>query len=216
MKELHRISTNPANCILMVVDMENEFCSPGGKMYSETSSRIMPGVISAIGGLAKRSRDAGIPVIYIQSLRTLQEPEFTVFGAKPMLEKGTWGVEIVHELKPRRGDRIVQKFSHDPFLKPDLDRLLKKLVPDPTRCCAVVTGGAISVCVYHTIMGFHLRDYWTVVPLDCVYYLEEAEKQAALQLVSLGAYPNVFLSRSDLIEVSRVPDGSRPAPLLKS
>ena len=88
MKELHRISANPANCILIVVDMENEFCTPGGKMYSETSSKIMPGVISAIRGLTSRFRDAGIPIIYIQSVRTLQEPEFTVFGAEPILERG--------------------------------------------------------------------------------------------------------------------------------
>jgi nicotinamidase-related amidase len=213
MKELKRISASPLNSLLIVVDMQNEFCSPGGTMYSETSSRIMPGIISGIRQLTERFRHTGIPVIYIQSVRTFQEPEFTVFGARPMLKIGTPAVEIVDDLKPHPGDTIIQKFSHDPFLKPDLDLLLKKLVPDPTRCCAIVTGGGLNVCVYHTLMGFHLRNYWTILPLDCVYYLEEREKEATLQQLSIFAYPNIFFTRSDLIEVSRSTSNSLVRPL---
>jgi len=212
MKALQSIQINRENAILMIVDMENEFCKPGGKLYSETSARIMTGVISAIQELAKRARGAGIPIIYIQSVRTHKEPEFTVFGTEPVLKRGTWAVEIVEELKPQRGDFIVQKFSHDPFYKPVLDQVLQRLVPDPTWCCAVITGGAINVCVYHTVMGFHLRNYWTVVPVDSVYYMSDSGNQRALEQFSEPAYPNVFLSRSDLVEVSQVPAVARPAP----
>lgn len=211
MKSLQNIYINPGNSILIIVDMENEFCKPGGKIYFETSARIMPGVISAIQGLAERSRRAGIPIVYIQSVRTLREPQFTVFGQEPNLEIGTWAVEIVDELKPHEGDIVVQKFSHDPFYKPDLDKVLRKLVPDPTTYYAVVTGGAINVCVYHAVMGFHLRDYWTVVPADSVYYPDDSGNQRALEQFSFPAYPNIFLSRSDLIEVSPVPAAARPA-----
>ena len=89
MKALQNISINPENAILVIVDMENEFCKPGGKRYSETGARIVPGVISAIRALAERSRHAGIPVIYIQSVRTLEEPETTVFGREPILKIAT-------------------------------------------------------------------------------------------------------------------------------
>ena len=213
MKGLQSIQINRENAILVIVDMENEFCKPGGKLYSETSARIMPGVISAIHGLAERVRSAGIPIIYIQSARTLQEPEFTVFGTEPVLKLETWAAEIVEELEPQKGDIIVRKFSHDPFYKPDLDRVLQNLVRDPTWCYAVVTGGAINVCAYHTVMGFYLRNYWTVVPVDSVYYLGDPDNQRALEQFSHLAYPNVFLSRSDLIEVSQVPTVARPAPM---
>ena len=213
MKSLQNIQINPENAILIIVDMENEFCKPGGKLYTETSARIAPGVISAIRGLADRVRNAGIPVIYIQSVRTLREPEVTVFGQRPVLEVGTRAVEIVEELAPQKGDTIVQKFSHDPFYRKDLDQVLQKLVPDPTRYYAIVTGGAINVCVYHTVVGFHLRDYWTVVPVDSVYYSSEPDKQRALEQFSHPAYPNVFLSRSDLIEVSSTPVAAHSAPI---
>jgi len=203
MKPLQSFHINQQNAILIIVDVQNEFAKPGGKLGSEVSARIMPEVISAIQGLAERARSAGIPIIYIQSVRSLKEPEFTVFGREPHLELGTWAAEIVDELKPHEGDVVVQKFSHDPFLRKDLDEVLQKLVPDPTKYYAVVTGGAINVCVYHTVMGFHLRNYWTVVPVDCVYYINEAAYGRALEQFSEERpYPNVFLSRSDLIEIS--------------
>ncbi len=194
--------------------MEHEFCKPGGKLYTETSERIMPGVISAIQGLLKRARNAAIPIIYIQSSRTHKEPEFTVFGVEPNLKQGTWATEIIEELRPHHDDFIIRKFSHDPFFRPDLDKLLRQLVRDPTNCCAVVTGGAINICVYHTVMGFHLRNYWTVVPIDSVYYMSDDDKQIALkQFSNYGAYPNIFLSRSDLIEVSEIAEAIRPNPI---
>ena len=203
MKPLKSFHINEQNAILIIVDVQNEFAKPGGKLGSEVSARIMPGVISTIQGLVERARTAGIPVIYIQSVRTLKEAEFTVFGREPHLELGTWAVEIVEELKPHEGDIVVQKFSHDPFFRKELDEVLQGLVPDPTKCYAVVTGGAINVCVYHTVMGFHLRNYWTVVPVDCVYYINEPAYERALgQFSEERPYPNVFLSRSDLIEIS--------------
>ncbi len=210
MKSLQNISINPANAILVIVDMQNYFCKPGGIAYSETSARIMPGVVSAARGLAEQARAAGIPIIYIQSVRTLEEPEFTVFGRPPHLELGTPATEIVDELKPHEGDIVIQKFSHDPFFRKDLDEVLQKLVPDPTNYYAVVTGGAVNVCVYHAVMGFYLRDYWTVVPVDCVFYLDDSGKERALEQFSLRGYPNIFLSRSDLIEASSVPVPGRP------
>lgn len=205
MKSLQNIQINPGNAILIIVDMENEFCKPGGKRYSEMSARIMPDAISTIRDISERARSAGIPIIYVQSVRTLTEPEFTVFHLEPMLELGTWAVEIVEELKPQGGDIVIQKYSHDPFYRKDLDQVLQKLVPDPTRYYAVITGGNINICVYHAVMGFHLRDYWTVVPIDGVYYGSDADRQRALEQFSHPAYPNIFLSRSDLIEVSRIP-----------
>ena len=203
MKPLQNFSINKQNAILVIVDIQNEFAKPEGKLGSAVSAKIMPGVISTVQGLADQARSAGIPIIYIQSVRTLKEPEFTVFGRQPHLEIGTWASEIVDELKPHEGDTVIQKFSHDPFYRQDLDEVLEKLVPDPAKCYAVVTGGAINVCVYHTVMGFHLRNYWTVVPVDCVYYISEEGRDRALgQYSEERPYPNVFLSRSDLIEIA--------------
>lgn len=213
MKTPQSIHINRGNAVMVIVDVQNEFCKPGGKGLTPRRAQIMPGVISAIRGLSQRARGAGIPIIYVQSVRTLHEPEVTVFGKAPSLQAGSWGVEIVEELKPQPGDIVVQKFSHDPFYKTDLDRVLQSLVSDPTQCYAIVTGGGISVCHYHGVMGFYLRNYWTVVPLDCVHYMDDAANQRALEQFSLTAYPNIFLSRSDLIKVSKASGRTGPKPI---
>ena len=100
---------------------------------------------------------------------------------------------------------MVQKFSHDPFYNTKLDGVLKKLTPDPTKYIAIATGGSVNVCVYHTTMGLYLRNYWTVVAVDGVYDSAGSGLNVALTQFSLPGYPSIFLSRSDLIEMSRTP-----------
>ncbi|MBI2860913.1 MAG: cysteine hydrolase [Chloroflexi bacterium] len=212
MKELQDIYVNSRNSILVIVDMENEFCKPGGKNFPTAKADTLPLIISAIGRLADRARSAGVPVIHIQSVRTLNEPEFTVFGRPHHLKLGTWGAEIVDELKPRPGEPVIQKYSHDCFYRTGLDDLLQRLVPDPTSCYAIVTGGTVNVCVRHAVFGLYLRDYWTVVPVDGVVYTSDLTRQNALESYSHRAYPNIFLSRSDLIHFSK--DGVGPAPVV--
>lgn len=186
----------------MVVDIENEFCKPGGKFYLPERAHVYQAMITAVKGLAQQARETRVPIVYIQSVRTLREAEFTVFGAQPHLQIGTWNSEIVEELGPRPEDIVVQKFCHDAFFRPDLDRVLGKLVKEPTKCHAIVTGGGTSVCYHHAVMGFHLRDYRTVVPVDCLYSGTDGYHQLGLEMLSHPAYPNVVFSRSDLIKMS--------------
>lgn len=210
MKSEQAMSVNPANSILVVVDVQNEFCKPGGFRYTSTSARLMPTFIPAITGLVEKVRAAKIPIIYIHSVRTLKEAEFTVFGRDKYLELRSWGAEIIDEIKPHKGDIVIDKFSHDCFFRKELDEALKKLVSDPTNCQVIITGGAINVCVYHATMGFYLRDYWTVVVTDCCFYSVEFAKDLALNQFSLAAYPNIFLTRSDLVQISSTPAPGRP------
>lgn len=213
MKSLQNIYINKSNAILVIVDAENEFCKPGGKRYAEASAQTVPPVISAIRGLMEQCRNADIPVIYIQSVRSLKEPEFTVFGKKPFLEAGTWAVEIVEELKPRSGDPVIPKYCHDPFHETNLEEILKELTPDPTKYYAIMTGGATEVCLYHAVLGFYIRNYWTVVPVDGTFSISESGKQVALEQFSLRSYRSIFLSRTDLIEVTQDPTKIATVPV---
>ena len=214
MKSLQNIYINKSSAILVIVDIENEFCKPGGKRYSEASDMTTQQVIAAVKGLMERCSHADIPIIYIQSVRTLKEPEFTVFGKAPFLEEGTWAVEFVDELQPRVEDVVIPKYCHDPFHETNLSQVLKELIPDPTKCYAIVTGGATEVCLYHAVLGFYVRNYWTVIPVDCTFSISESGKEAALEQLSLRSYRSIFLTRSDLVEITREPSliGRLPVP----
>ncbi|MBI4284478.1 MAG: cysteine hydrolase [Chloroflexi bacterium] len=207
------LTADSGNAVLVIVDVQNEFCKPGGKVYNPKRDRSIVSMIAAIRGLAERARQASVPVIYIQSVRTTEEPYFTVFKQEPVLKIGTWASAIVDELKPQREDIVVQKFSHDPFYRPDLDNVLKRLVPDPTGFYAIVAGGGANVCYCHAVLGFHIRDYWTVVPVDSVYARSDADMERAFEMFSQPAYPNVFLSRSDLITFSTQKTGPASLPI---
>lgn len=210
MKQLQAVEANPANAVLVVVDVQNAFAKAGGRNagsgeVSEAQAEAAEAPIAAIRSLVDGAHAARVPVVYIQSVRTHQEPLITVFGFPKILEIGGWDAEIVSELTPREGDLVVQKFSLDAFFQTRLDEVLCGLVPDPTRHQAIVTGGAANVCAYNAVMGFHLRNYCTVVPTDALYGSAEGHAYAMGHFSGL-VYPNIFLTRSDLVRFSREPE----------
>ena len=208
LKEAHPIYANPANTILLVVDMQNEFCKPGGAIFDhELSPTQMTTVIDATRGLTHKAREVGIPIIHIQSLRTLEEPEFTAFNERPIVKEGTWAAEIIDELKPQEHDIVVEAWSHDPFHRTRLDYIVKGLADVPTNSQVIITGGHICGSVYLTVMGFYFRHYWTVVPLDTLYGDDEG-MEFSLKQFSKDNLPSIFFTRSDLVEFSKVPETS--------
>jgi nicotinamidase-related amidase len=213
MKSLQAVHVHRDNALLLVVDVQNRNCHPRGESYDELKARVVPAAVGIIADLLARARGAAIPVVYVQSVRTLDEPEFTVFGAPPSKRIGTWDVEILDDVRPRPGERVVQKFSHDAFFRTRLDDILEELVPDPTRCFALVVGGATNLCVYHAVLGLHLRNYWTIVVTDGVFCRGEAARERALEQFSDRSYPNIILSRSDLVHCHADPTVTGPPPV---
>ena len=206
MKPLQRIQANPANSIVIVIDIQNEFCKPGGVLFPENRSEDAPTLIPAARRVIDGAGAVGVPVIYVQSVHTLLEPEFTVFDWSPRHTKyGTWNAEFVDELTPEPRDIIVRKWTHDPWYKTDLQRILDGLVPDPTKCQAIITGGAMIGCAHLGGSGFYIRNYQTVFVMDAVYGRPMMGAEH-FSRTSYPTYPNVYFSRSDLIEFSKVPD----------
>jgi nicotinamidase-related amidase len=214
LKTLQSIYANRTNAVLVIVDVQNRNCHPDGESWDEHKARVVPPALAVIRGLVDRARDAEVPIVYIQSVRTHDEPEVTVFGYKKGMKIGSWDVEIAEEIKPRPQDHVVQKFSHDAFFRTGMDAVLAELVADPTQCYALVVGGATNLCVYHAVMGLYLRNFWTVVVTDGCYTRYDEGRDRALAQFSEPSYPNIFLSRADLIELSAdlTFTGPRPVP----
>ena len=137
--------------------------------------------------------------------------DFLIMSPSYRTEGRSWGAAIIDEVLPQPGDTVIDKSSHDCFFNTDMNKTLNRLVSDPTCCQAIITGGAINVCVYHAAMGFYLRDYWTLVVTDCCFYGTATARDTAISQFSLGAYPNIFLTRSDLVNVFPVPVPGRPS-----
>ena len=194
---------DPKSAVLIVVDVQNWFAKPGGEFFDAKDQGEQDRTISMIGKLEsflrKCRQEEGLKIIFLQTIRTIDDPAFKAWGTKPRVIGGTWDAEIIEELKPLDDEVIVLKSSNDCFIKPDMEDVLQKYGIRPFEAKIIITGGNIGTCAYTAIIGFSQRNYYTLVPIDCTYGLKEAEERVLKQLSS-GAYNyNVALTNSDRI-----------------
>jgi biuret amidohydrolase len=182
------------DCALIIVDMQVEGCERHG-----------PGVLPVIGrirSLLDRFRKANGNVIHIQSVRHKEHPEFTFFGRPYSLLIDSPGAEFVEELKPLPGELVVQKFSHDCFYQTRLEELLQQLGIRPCQSDVVVTGIGSNNCVYHAVIGFHIRNFKTLVPEDCIHATHPDGQAFALSQFRSHAYDfNINVVTSGDLEI---------------
>lgn len=196
------IELNPECTGLIIVDMQNEGCERHGPE--------MKPVIANIRAVLDRFRAANGKIIHVQSVRTKDHPEFTVFGRPYALILGTHGADFVPELKPLPGETVVQKTSHDCFYKTQMESVLEKFDLQTCRDRIVVTGIGSSNCVYHAVIGFHIRNYYTTVLEDCIHGAAPHSQPFALAQFRSGAYNfNVTVARSDEIRLLEPPAAKR-------
>jgi nicotinamidase-related amidase len=187
------IELSPQGSGLIIVDMQAEGCERHG-------ATLKP-VIRNIRALLDRFRQANGKIIHVQSVRTKEHPEFTFFGKEYSLIDDSPAVEFVEELKPHADEPIVKKYSHDCFYQTSMEEQLKKYDLRPCRDHIVVTGIGSNNCVYHAVIGFHIRNYIVHVPEDCIHASRAEGQQFALSQFRSPAYNyNVGVTSSENIK----------------
>jgi len=142
---------------VVVVDMINDFVT--GVFKSERAEKIIPNVRR----LLDFARKEKIPIIYASDAHLPNmDKEFGVWP--PHAVAGTWGAQIVDELKPQKGDYTIQKRRYSAFQGTDLDQILRELEVDTLIMVGLVT----DICIQHTAADAFFRGYRTIVPQDCV------------------------------------------------
>ena len=170
---------------LIVVDMQNGYCSPGG-YFSQLGVDLAPTqqVIPAIAELIRITRDAGMQVIWFQngwdadqkeaggpgSVNQLKGNSLKLMRKKPelhgtLLTKGTWDFELVKELKPAASDIVIQKPRYSGFTGTQLDSILRSRRIETLLVCGVAT----NVCVESTIRDAYFKEYYPVLVRDACY-----------------------------------------------
>jgi len=188
------IELSPQHSALVIVDMQAEGCDRHG-------TGVKP-VIGDIRKLLDRFRAADGKIIHVQSVRTKDHPEFTFFGKAYSLIADTPAVAFVPELKPLGDEVVIKKYSHDCFYQTSMEEQLKKFDLRPCRDHIVVTGIGSNNCVYHAVIGFHIRNYIVHVPEDCIHASRAEGQQFALSQFRSPAYDfNVNVTRSENIRL---------------
>lgn len=167
---------------LVVVDMQNDFVTPGGALVVPEAGATVP----VIAGLLRRARGAGVRVFYTQDTHAPGDIEFPIWGEHVL--EGTWGWQIVDALAPQPGDRVIRKLRYDGFFGTSLDHELRLAGIRHVVLCGTVA----NICVLHTAGSAALRGYRVVVVIDGISALTPFDLHAALRQVA-------FLYRGTLV-----------------
>lgn len=185
---------------LLVIDMQNGFCTHGGS-YEKYGGNIgadlnaYQHIIPNIARIITASRESGIPIFYTQQVR--EESGIDLFTKLhrivperraeflriPACVRGTWDAEIIDELKPTDKDHIVIKRRDSAFQDTELDLWLRSSYVDTV----IFTGVDTAICVDNTLMDAFNMGYDVILVRDATASSWPKIGQATIRKVA-GSY----------------------------
>lgn len=179
---------NPRHSLLMVVDVQNDFCHGEGSMSRAGQDlsmvdEMMPPLLN----LLEEGRRVGAPVIFTQAVHSRwtdsQSWSTRLHGVDLDMPRhcreGSWGAEL-YEVAPREDERVLVKRRFSAFYGTDLDVMLRAL----GIRTLIMTGVATNICVETTARDGFMRDYHVVLVSDCCAAYHRGEHQATLTNIS--------------------------------
>jgi len=199
---------------LVIIDVQNDFCSPGGYMdHAGADLRMMRRPVEPIRAVLKEARRVGMHVIYTREghrpgLETAPASfmERTAFAGHPigkrgplgrLLVRGEKGHEIIDELKPLPGEPIIDKPGKGAFYATDFETILRQR----QITHLLFTGLTTNCCVESTIREANDRGFWNLILPDCTAASSEALHENALAgMTYLGGLFAVAAPSQDVLK----------------
>lgn len=206
---------------VVVVDMQNDFASPGGMFHrAGIDVRGIQAIVAPMAMLLDAVRAAGMLVVY---LKMGFEPDLSDSGAPDsptwlkhvpfkvgsevvapngslsrILIRDTWNTAVVDDLRPHDGDLVVWKNRYSGFYGTDLDEQLRARRIDTL----IAVGATTSVCVESTVRDAMFRDYRCLVVEDCTAEPIAADTPRTNQQASLTVLELLFAWITDSAAVT--------------
>lgn len=165
---------------ILVIDMQHDFCDP------EAPTTLWPSIgrtYEPIKRLCVAARERNVPVVYTQGLVAADGSSAGLWRFKQRFHaemrvqiEGSRGAEIIDELAPQAGDRVIRKWRPSAFFRTDLEVFLGARHIDTLLCC----GTSVSGCVRATVTDAFMRDIPCMVIRDCVADRTESVLEANL------------------------------------
>jgi nicotinamidase-related amidase len=180
----------------MVIDMQNDFCSPGGfgeKLGNDiTPTRsIIPVLMQALtasrhnGMMIVHTREGHVPDLSDcppSKLRRSKQQGAGIGDQGPMgriLIRGELGHEIVPELAPLAGETVIDKPGKGAFYQTALQQILDARQIERL----ILTGVTTHVCVHTTLREANDRGYECLVLEDATAAFDAADHASAIRMV---------------------------------
>ena len=178
-----RLEIDLKRSALVIVDMQNDFCSTGGWLASIGVDTVpLRSIVEPIRVISGQLRSLGVPIIWLnwgnRSDRANLPPGVLhvynpdgesvgigdeLAGGSRVLESGSWSAGPVSGLDPFSSDILVEKYRMSGFHDTPLDSILRNL--DVTT---LLFGGVnVDQCVFATLIDAASLGYDVVLLSDC-------------------------------------------------
>jgi ureidoacrylate peracid hydrolase len=177
---------NPRRTALLVIDMQDTFCAPGGPAEVAASRAI----VDPINHLTRRLRPAGVPVIWVlhANSRHADKSDWEIFfenvvaaevRSRTIASLAPGAQRIWAELEVGPDDSTVLKNRYSALISGSsgLERILRNLGIDTL----LIAGTKTNVCCESTARDAMMLDFKVVMLADCTAALSDEEHRSALE-----------------------------------
>ena len=198
----------PTRTALLVIDMQNTFCAPGGPAEVPTSRDI----VEPINSLTTDLRNLGVPVIWILHAnnriggKSDWELFFNTIVADEVRERTLESLtadkqSVWTELRTAPTDQTVLKNRYSAFIpgSSSLERMLRGMGIDTV----LVAGTKTNVCCESTARDAMMLDFKVVMVEDCCAALSDDEHRGALENI-IQQFGDVMTSDEVLVRLRQV------------
>jgi ureidoacrylate peracid hydrolase len=195
--EFHE-KVDPRHTAVLVVDMQNDFCSPEGAYGKANPGLDFSPIDQMVPNLARfldDARERDVDVIYVQAIYNAEDDRYMspvwlehakrrrhgMYTDIPVCKEGEWGAEIIPDIAPKPGERVVVKHRYSAFIDTSLAAYLR----NGEIQTVLVTGVGTNGCVESTARDAFMLDHYTVTVEDCVSTYWRELHEAALKSLGL-------------------------------
>ncbi|MBY0110591.1 cysteine hydrolase [Patescibacteria group bacterium] len=192
------MTLNPLETLLLVIDVQVDFCSPEG--LSATRGRGMHQITEMLPRLLTfipMVKEKGVSVVYTQMITTEHPPENYILarkvkGFEDIARVGTHGAEL-YMVIPEQDDVVIVKERFDAFA----GTTLATLCAERKIRNILITGVRSDICVDATAKRAFAEGYNVFVVKDLVATSDERLKQHEVILETFGTYSGFVISSKE-------------------
>lgn len=187
------------NVALIVVDYQNDFCTPEGSLYVAGADALLEPINQEI----ERARRASAKVVYTQDWHPEKTPHFQEMGGAwpPHCIAGSWGADLVPRLIKAgqtihkgtgTGDGYSGFFDYDIETSTKKSTGLTELLRSENINTVIIVGVATDYCVKHTAIDAVQEGFRVTVLTNCIRPVNIHPNNGELAIIEMKSYGVIF------------------------